>query len=129
MHPDIYRKGGIPLRDDAQTAKLRGAGWEVIKAVGKKIYKADFNLGSISFPIKCMDPYSILQALPLQHKVNWLYLNYAAARDDPVERFKAFLTSNIAFLRTGRSFLKPLNPKLGETYQGRGPDGTKIFAE
>lgn len=56
----MYRKGGIPLKDAEQTSKLRSAGWEVVKQVGKKIYKADFNLGSISFPIKCMEPYTII---------------------------------------------------------------------
>lgn len=58
-----------------------------------------------------------------------MYLNYAASKTDPVERFKAFVTSNIAFLKIGRTFKKPLNPVLGETYQARGPDGTNIFVE
>ena len=56
-------------------------------------------------------------------------MNYAATKSDPVERFKAFLTSNIAFLRTGRTFRKPLNPVLGETFEARGADGTKIYVE
>ena len=89
---------------------------EVIKQIGYKIFKADFNLTAISFPIKCMEPKTILEVLPLQQKVNWYYLNYAASVSDPVERLKAFMTSNMAFMLKGNSFEKPLNPVIGETF-------------
>ena len=89
---------------------------EVIKQIGSKIYNADFNLTTISFPIKCMEANTLLQVMPLQHKVNWLFFNHAASISDPVERMKLFMTSNIAFLLHGNTFGKPLNPVIGETY-------------
>ena len=63
-----------------------------------------------------MEPKTILEVLPLQQKVNWYYLNYAASVSDPVERLKAFMTSNVAFMLKGNSFEKPLNPVIGETF-------------
>jgi hypothetical protein len=111
-----YRKGGIALRDEEHTAKMRSAAYEVIKQIGAKFYKLDFNLAKISFPIKCMEPRTIIQQLPLQHKVGWMYLNYAASVNDPIERMKALMASNIAFFFTGVDFRKPLNPVLGETF-------------
>ena len=111
-----YRKGGLALHDKDQASKLRSSGMEVVKQIGYKIFKADFNLTAISFPIKCMEPKTILEVLPLQQKVNWYYLNYAASVNDPVERLKAFMTANVVFLLKGNSFEKPLNPVLGETF-------------
>ena len=39
------------------------------------------------------------------------------------------MVSSIAFLFPTHQFEKPLNPILGETYQGVGPDGTMIYLE
>lgn len=111
-----YRKGGLALHDKDQASKLRSSGMEVVKQIGYKIFKADFNLTAISFPIKCMEPKTILEVLPLQQKVNWFYLNYAASIRDPVERLKIFMTSNVAFMLKGNTFEKPLNPVIGETF-------------
>jgi hypothetical protein len=58
-----------------------------------------------------------------------VYLNYAASLSDPVERFKVFMATNIAFLFDGHTFEKPLNPVIGETYQAICPDGAKIYME
>ena len=67
--------------------------------------------------------------LPSQQRVNWVYLNYAASVSDPVQRLKAFMASNIAFLLKGNTFEKPLNPVIGETYQARSPDGGMMYLE
>jgi hypothetical protein len=66
---------------------------------------------------------------PTVQCVNAVYLNYAASLSDPVERFKVFMTTNIAFLFDGHTFEKPLNPVIGETYQAMSPDGARIYME
>lgn len=48
--------GGFQLLDPELTGRLRSAGKEILKAVGKKILSGKFNLTTISFPIKCMCP-------------------------------------------------------------------------
>ena len=52
--------GGFEIKDMELQAKLRSAGTEILKTVGKKIMSGDFNLTAISFPIKCMSPKSLL---------------------------------------------------------------------
>jgi hypothetical protein len=42
---------------------------------------------------------------------------------DPVERFKLVMAASIAFFYPCIVYDKPLNPVLGETYQGTSPDG------
>lgn len=108
--------GGFEIKDPALQAKLRSAATELIKSAGKKIMSGNFNLTTISFPIKCMSPKSLLQRVPDIQKCFSFYLNYAASIEDKVERMRAVITSTIAFLWKNSSFEKPLNPVLGETY-------------
>lgn len=56
-----YKKGGFPLRDKDITKRLRSSGTEVVKMIGQKIFSGNFNLTTISFPIKCMCAKSILE--------------------------------------------------------------------
>ena len=97
-------------------AKLRSAGTELLKSVGRKILNGNFNLTAISFPIKCMDHKSLLQNIPAIQCVFSFYLNYAASVNDPLERMKIVVASTIAFLWKNHHFEKPLNPVLGETF-------------
>lgn len=76
-----------------------------------------------------MAPISILQIYsrvigPMAH-----YFNAAAMTDDPVLRMKLVMTGSIAFMYHCHTWGKPLNPILGETYQGSLPDGSQVFAE
>lgn len=45
-----------------------------------------------------MGPKSVLQLFPAIMNVNAFYMNYAASIDDPIERFKIFMTSTVAFM-------------------------------
>lgn len=56
--------GGFQIKDPALQAKLRSAATELVKSAGKKIMSGNFNLTTISFPIKCMSPKSLLQRVP-----------------------------------------------------------------
>jgi len=56
-------------------------------------------------------------------------MNLALKTDDPVERFKLYIVSQISYFYLTTSFAKPLNPILGETYNGYYEDGSRIFLE
>ena len=58
-----------------------------------------------------------------------IYLNYANSIEDPMERMKCVIASQMAFALYENTFQKPLNPILGETYQCEGPDGAKLYFE
>ena len=70
--------GGFQLLDSEQTSRLRSAGKEILKSVGKKILTGKFNLTTISFPIKCMCPTSMLELVGVIGGVHPLYMNAAA---------------------------------------------------
>lgn len=61
--------------------------------------------------------------------INSFYLNYAASVNNPVERMKIFMTTTIGYLFDTQLFEKPLNPVLGETFQAKCVDGSKIYVE
>lgn len=121
--------GGFQLLDNELTWRLRSAGKEILKTVGKQILTGKFNLTTVSFPIKCMCPKSIMEAMALIAMSSPVYLNAAALTTDPVERMKLVMTSTLAYIFPAHMFEKPLNPILGETYQAVLEDGTEIFME
>jgi hypothetical protein len=96
------------LKDPELSSRLRSAGKEILKSVGKKILSGKFNLTTISFPIKCMCPLSILEVIATIAGVNPVYINAAALSKDPVERMKLVMTSSVAFLYPTHQFEKPV---------------------
>lgn len=76
------------MTDSELTSRLRSAGKEILKSVGKKILSGKFNLTTVSFPIKCMCPKSMLECMSTISGVNPFYMNAAAMATDPVERMK-----------------------------------------
>lgn len=92
-----YKKGGFALTDKTIVKRLRSSGTEVVKMIGQRIFSGNFNLTTISFPIKCMCAQSILQVQPAIQSMNSYYLNYAASISDPVERMKLFMTCTVAY--------------------------------
>lgn len=53
----------------------------------------------------------------------------AAQTNDYVERMKLLITASFANFPVANTFLKPLNPILGETFSGSYIDGTKLYGE
>jgi len=90
------------------TSRLRSAGKEILKSVGRQLLNGQFNLTTISFPIKCMCPLSILHAVGSIASVQSYYLNAAALETDPVERMKLVMTCSIAFIFPMHMFEKPV---------------------
>lgn len=121
--------GGIDLNNKEITSLIRSTGYEIIKQIGKKIISGDFNLTTVSFPIKVMLPLTILQTIAKSIFQFPLYLNLATLQADPLERFKFVITATLSCFHSSSHFLKPLNPILGETYEMAYEDGSKVYLE
>jgi len=124
-----YSSGGIALTDEAALRKLRNVGKEIIKRLGKKILRGDLNLTTMSFPIACMLPNSALHNCLRSCMMLPMYLGRAAQVSDPVERLKLTVVGTISSFVHTSTFLKPLNPVLGETLSASYEDGTQLFSE
>ena len=97
--------------------------------VGRKMLSGDFNLATISFPIWCMEPRSVLEIYGGVAGPIAPYLNAAGMSTDPLFRMKMVMTACIAYLHPCHEWGKPLNPVLGETYQAVLADGARIDVE
>ena len=124
-----HSDGGFALKDKQVIAKYRAAFKTLISKVGSQILKGNFNLTTVSFPIKAMDHNSILQTISLIGNNVGHYFQHAALASDPIERMKLVITGSICFLEPTHHWNKPLNPILGETYQAESPDGSKYYLE
>jgi len=121
-------KGGVDFNNKEITSLIRSSGGEIIKQVGKKILSGDFNLTTVSFPIKCMIPLSMIQSAA-RSLFQFPYFMHMATGKDELERFKYTLVASISGFFCSCFFLKPLNPVLGETYEALFSDGSKVFCE
>lgn len=134
MHEDFYRPpeankyGGIEFNNKEITSLIRSAGTDIIKQVGKKIISGDFNLTTISFPIRVMIPLTILQSVARSFFQFPYYMNLAHNKDD-IEKLKYTIVASLSSFFCSSFFLKPLNPVLGETYEGLFSDGSKFYLE
>ena len=128
-HPDAHKDGGFPLNDAEVIGKYRNAFKDIVKQLGRTIFSGKFNIGSVSFPISCMSPNSILYLIGSMAIHSPIYMTRAALATDPVERMKFVLTTSLSFLQPCHVFDKPLNPILGETLQGAMADGTTVCLE
>jgi len=124
-----HKKGGVPLTDIRIQNKIRESGSEILKSMGRKILSGDFNLTTISFPIKCMEDKTVLHNTIKAMLMDSLYINRAALLKDPVERLRLVVISKISCFIHTCTFLKPMNPILGETLYAHGPDGSEYYCE
>jgi hypothetical protein len=97
-HPDAGYYGGFDLKDQELSSRLRSAGKEILKTVGKKILSGKFNLTTISFPIKCMCPLTILEVFATIAGLNPIFINAAALATNPVERLNLVIASTVALI-------------------------------
>ena len=121
--------GGFDFASEKTLGILRGMGWDLIKQVGRKIISGDFNLTTVTMPIKVMVPISILQHVCNGHFNFPLYLNMASKTSDNVERMKLLVVATISCWYRSSVILKPLNPILGETYEMIWEDGSHEYVE
>lgn len=133
-YSDIYRpieankNGGIDFNDQEVSSFFRSSGLELVKQVGRKILSGDFNLTTISFPIKVMIPYTMLQSCGRSLFQIPYYMSMAHGQD-VVERLRLVITATISSFAYTGYFLKPMNPVLGETYESVFSDGSKYYSE
>lgn len=73
------------------------------------------NLTKVSFPIKAMIPKTAIETSVHASCMFPLYMNKAAMSNDPLERLKLLITTCLSSFFWTNTFLKPLNPILGET--------------
>ena len=83
----------------------------------------------MSLPIRVMDHKSVVEIVASLACVGPTILNAAALAKDPVERMKYVMIASIAYIGKCHHWDKPLNPILGETFQGYLPDGGEVFME
>ena len=121
--------GGFDFASEKTLGILRGMGWDLIKQVGRKIIPGDFNLTTVTMPIRFMVPISILQHVCNGHFNFPLYLNMASQTKDDVERMKLLIVATISCWYRSSVILKPLNPILGETYEMIWEDGSHEYVE
>jgi hypothetical protein len=87
---------------------IRSTGWELIKQIGKKIISGDFNLTTISIPIKVMIPMTILQTIA-ESLFNYpMYFNLAGLSAHPVEKMKLVIVGSISTFYKSSRILKPV---------------------
>lgn len=108
---------------------MRSISKEVVKQIGRKILSGSLNLTKISFPIKAMIPKTALETAVHATCLFPFYMNRATMETNPLERFKIVITTTISSFYYTNTFLKPLNPILGETLQAEFKDGTQVYCE
>jgi hypothetical protein len=121
--------GGVDFKNKELVSLLRSTGYDILKQIGKKILSGDFNLTTISFPIKVMLPLTILQTIAKSVFQFPIYMNLAMMQIDPIEKFKLAIVATISCYHASSFLLKPLNPIIGETYEMMYEDGSKIYLE
>ena len=122
-------EGGFDFASEKTLGILRGIGWDLIKQIGRKILSGDFNLTTVTMPIKVMVPISILQHICNGHFNFPLYLNIASNLTDDLERMKYVIVATISCWYKSSVILKPLNPIWGETYEMMWEDGSHEYVE
>lgn len=102
------KNGGLELLSKETTALIRSTGWELIKQIGRKIISGDFNLTTVSIPIKVMQPITILQSIA-RSVINYpVYLNLASMKEDPLEKMKLTIVACLSSYHRSSIFLKPV---------------------
>mmetsp|Transcript_1905 Transcript_1905/g.2670 ORF Transcript_1905/g.2670 Transcript_1905/m.2670 type:complete len:98 (-) Transcript_1905:898-1191(-) len=97
--------------------------------MGRKIMNGEFDLTRVSFPIRCMSYETALVVITKNFSTIPFFYNRASKCTDPIERLKMIIASEVSSVIYNKSFEKPLNPILGETFEGRGQDGSHIYLE
>ena len=73
-----------------------------------------------------MQPFTLLETLAKSFFQFPTYLHLASLSSDPLERFKFVIIACVSGFHRSSSFIKPLNPILGETFELEWEDGSKV---
>ncbi len=113
---DIDPEHGLIWKDYASISKQRKVVFQMIKQMGANLLKGT-SIMNISLPISIMEPHTLLQRTACMFAYLPAFVEKLAT-PDPLERFKHYLAFCISSLHFNLNQRKPLNPVLGETYQG-----------
>lgn len=91
--PQAHKKGGTSCNDQKIVELARGVGRDMISQIGHKLLSGNFNLTTISFPIRAMIPKSALEKQFMQTLLFPLYMNKATLVSNPVERLKLVIVA------------------------------------
>ncbi len=104
----FHKSGGIENIDPKFTELIRSTGWDLIKQLGKKLISGDFNLTTISIPIKVMLDKTVLQNIALSVFQYPFYFNLGSLQIDPLERFKYVIVATLSCFHKTSNFYKPV---------------------
>eukprot|EP00757_Euglenozoa_sp_SAG-D1_P022588 gene22588-1346_t len=122
-------KGGYYYNLSSEALKAeRSAALGFMKKLGGAVLDGK-DLVSVSLPVIFFEPRSFLERLSDNWKLAPIYMKKAVQAESPVERLKYVVTFVIAGLHFNVAAKKPFNPILGETFQARLADGTRIMSE
>jgi len=114
---DIHPNDGVIWKDYPVISKQRRVILAVLKQMGSNLLKGK-SIMNVSLPITIMEPYSIHQRLVNTFCNLPAFLPKLISASDPIEKFKFYVAFCISTMHVNLSQRKPLNPVLGETYQG-----------
>jgi hypothetical protein len=118
---------GVFCKNEDIVKRQSGIFTDMAKQIAKGVFKS--GTVSISLPIRMFEPRSMLERYSDWWSFAPILLKKAGMVSNKIEAFKyviCFVLSAM-FLSTGQ--MKPLNPLLGETFEGSFNDGTKIYLE
>jgi hypothetical protein len=127
--PYAYTSGGVAAQNPDDAKACRSVLSLMVRQMGRTLLQGG-NVMSVSLPIQCCQPRTILEVAGAQPGYAQHFLPRAAAATDPVERLKYVIATFVSGMAlTSNNFLKPLNPILGETLQSEFSDGSCLFME
>lgn len=106
--PPNDKVGGVICVDENVLETLRLIAKDFMKKLFGQIFSLKFNLTTISFPIRCMRPLTILESFGISGCTIPLYLNKAWTLKDPIERVKYVIVTHLSTFRHTSNFLKPV---------------------
>ncbi|CAD8121655.1 unnamed protein product [Paramecium sonneborni] len=130
-HPMAHKNGGVHMNQEEDTKLFQVAG-AMMKQIGTKIAKGDFNLATIPKPICLTAPLTSNECLLFDFDYSYIYLTEAAQCRDALKRMQLIVINEIAYLHGTHTFLKslaPIDPMVGETCHRIKEDGTQFYCE
>ena len=117
---------GLVLTDKALAQKFNG----VVTKMMKSMVSSFFSRKPISLSVSIFEPKSTLQRISESWIFSQKFLSIACIySNNPLERFKNCISFAISGFYISARQLKPFNPILGETFEGKLSENISIYCE
>jgi hypothetical protein len=120
----INDKIGLVLVDKHICSKFKG----IVSNMISQMLSAIFMGKPISLLVRLFEPKSTLQRITDYWSFAPIFLKQAV-NNNPLERMKKVITFAVAGLYIPTKQLKPFNPMIGETFQGKFENGMFVYVE